>query len=107
MQGAVSDYQLATELFICHRAALPFHCLHPPSLPAELLGPNNTATSRLTIDIYPPDASFPEGPGWGASRSVHSGNHSVPSSGGGSDSAARGTAGEESRRFALNWRIPG
>ncbi len=76
-------------------------------LPAELYGPNNTVVSRLIIDIYPPEANFPEGPAWGASRSVHSSSHSANSSRSGSEGASQGVAGEESRRFALNWRIPG
>lgn len=77
-------------------------CSLTPS-PAELYGPNNTALSRLTIDIYPPEASFPEGPAWGRNRSAHSRGDtlSVHSSGG------PGVGGQESRRFALNWRIPG
>lgn len=78
---------------------------HPS--PAELYGPNNTAVSRLTIDIYPPEANFPEGPARGGSLSVHSSGHSTHSSRSRSGGASQGVDGEESRRFALNWRIPG
>lgn len=105
--------QLHSRLAGMRSSSLPLTA-SPPACPVSLLVPSSStdlyhhegaAVARLALDIYPPAAAAAaagegdSGP-WGATWARSSGDADEAGSG-------RGGVEGETRRFVLNWRIPG